>query len=96
MRLCEEWHPRRILASSKKDRETTRLRLLIASVGIERWEQRASVLGPLMRKHPDTFSRWVRLAVKRKRQEPEFAEAVVQLDLALFDLSSVKPNQTFP
>lgn len=76
------------LASSKKDREITRLRLLVASVGIECWQQRAGLLGPLIGKHPDMVSRWVRVAAERRNDDPDFSEALDHLDRALFDLTS--------
>jgi REP element-mobilizing transposase RayT len=79
-----------ILASSRKDRETTRLRLLIASVGIERWGQRPGVLGPILGKHPDVVSRWVRLAADRKHEERGFSETADHLDRSIFELSSPK------
>lgn len=77
-----------VLASPRKDRETTRFRLLIASVAVERWSQRAGVLGPLLGKHPDVVSRWVRMGADRRRIEEDFAEATDHLDRYVFELSS--------
>jgi len=77
-----------ILASSRKDRETTRLRLLVASTAVERWGQRVGVLGPLLGKHPDVVSRWVRMGAERRCTDEDFAETADHLDRMIFELSS--------
>ena len=55
-----------VLRSRRKDRETTRLRELVAAVGIERWGQSAGALGRALGKHPDMISRWARMAAARR------------------------------
>jgi hypothetical protein len=66
-----------------KDRKTTRLRQLVATVGIERWEQRAGKLGHILGKHPDVVSRWARAGAERRSSDRDFAEALDRLDATL-------------
>jgi len=68
------------LASPRRDRETTKLHQLVATVGIERWGQRAAVLGALLGKHPDIVSRWARMGAERRSKDVEFSDALDQLD----------------
>jgi putative transposase len=72
-----------LLAGRIKDRRTTRLRQLVATVGIERWNQRAGKLGSLLGKHPDVVSRWARAGAERRSSDEEFAEALGRLDATL-------------
>ncbi len=78
------------LAGALKDRKTTRRRQLVATVGIERWGQRAGPLGGVLGKHPDVVSRWVRAGAERRSTDPEFAEAINQLDSLLAGLPHSK------
>lgn len=71
------------LSGPYKDRKTTRMRRLVATVGIERWSQRAGELGGVLGKHPDVVSRWARAGAERKTTDPKFAEAIDQLDVFL-------------
>ena len=73
-----------------KDRKTTRLRQLVATVGIERWDQRAGKLGTVLGKHPDVVSRWARAGAERRSSDQGFAEALDRLDVALVELCSRK------
>jgi hypothetical protein len=84
--------PMQSLASSRKDREITRLRLLVASVGIERWHQRAGLLGPLVGRHPDMVSRWVRVAADQKHDHPAFSELTIK-SIARFSTSHHRGGQ---
>jgi hypothetical protein len=77
------------LTGPYKDRTTTRLRQLVATVGIERWGQRAGKIGDVLVKHPDVVSRWARAGAEKKSSDPEFAEAIDQLDALL----AAPPNQ---
>lgn len=72
-----------VLTSHRKDRATTRLRELVAAVGIERWGQRAGELGRVLRKHPDMVSRWARMAARRRVEDPSQAERHDALDRAI-------------
>jgi hypothetical protein len=74
---------RESLAGRLKDRETTTLRQLVATAGIERWDQRAGKLGSILGKHPDVVSRWARAGAERRSTDPEFAEALDRLDTTL-------------
>jgi putative transposase len=71
------------LSGPYKDRKTTRMRRLVATVGIERWSQRAGELGGVLGKHPDVVSRWARAGAERKTTDPKFVEAIDQLDVFL-------------
>jgi hypothetical protein len=71
------------LAGKLKDRRTMTLRQLVATVGIERWNQRAGKLGGILGKHPDVVSRWARAGAERRSSDHEFAEGLDQLDATL-------------
>ena len=71
------------LASTRRDRTRAQLRVLVATVGIERWGQRSGVLALLLRKHPDAVSRWVREGAERRLTDAEFSNAVNDLDVRL-------------
>jgi len=71
------------LSGPYKDRKTTRMRRMVATVGIEGWGQHAGVLGGELGKHPDVVSRWARAGAETKLTDPKFAEAIDQLDLFL-------------
>jgi hypothetical protein len=66
-----------------KDRKTTTLRQLVATVGIERWDQQAGRLGSILGKHPDVVSRWARAGAERRSSDQDFAEALDRLDATL-------------
>jgi hypothetical protein len=78
----------RVLHSQKKDRATTRLRELVAAIGIERWEQRAGELGRVLGKHPDVVSRWARMAALHRAEEPSLAARHDAIDGAIAASSS--------
>lgn len=71
------------LASTRRDRTRAQLRVLVATVGIERWGQRSGALAPLLRKHPDAVSRWVREGAQRRSTDREFSNAMDDLDVRL-------------
>jgi putative transposase len=71
------------LASSRKDPETNRLHQLVATVGIERWNQRAGRLGAVLARHPDVISRWARTGAERRLRDDGFSQAVEDLDRLL-------------
>lgn len=71
------------LTSSRKDPDTTRLHQLVATIGIERWGQRAGELGRLLGRHPDVVSRWARRGAERRVADVAFSEKLDQLDETL-------------
>ena len=75
------------LASKRQDSETARLRRLIASCGIERWEQRAGKLAELLNKHSVVVSRWVSEGRKMRDAEREYSDAFEALDKALSEMA---------
>ena len=68
------------LASGRRDRETARFRLLVATVGVERWRQRAGELAASLDKHPVAVSRWVSTGARLRAGDAEFAEDLRHLD----------------
>lgn len=74
---------RAVLTSRRKDQATTRLRELVAAVGIERWGQRPGELGRVLGKHPDMVSRWARMAALRRADDPSLADQQEALDQAI-------------
>jgi hypothetical protein len=75
-----------------EDRKTTRLRQLVATVGIERWEQRAGKLGHILGKHPDVVSRWARTGAERRSSDPDFAEKFDRLDATRVESCHSQPK----
>ncbi len=71
------------IASSRQDSATGRVRRMIASCGIERWEQRAGELAVIFRKHSVVLSRWASEARRLCREDEAFAAEVEALDQAL-------------
>lgn len=77
-----------VLGSGRQDHAITRLRELVAAVGVERWGQRAGELGRVLGKHPDVVSRWARKAGQRRAEDPAVAEGHDALDRALAEAAS--------
>jgi len=73
----------RDIASRRQDRETGRLRRLIASCGIERWDQRAGHLAAVLKKHPVVVSRWVGEASRIRSEDQAFTDELDALDRAM-------------
>lgn len=71
------------LSGNLKDRKTTKLRQIVATLGIERWEQRAGSLGEALGKHPDVVSRWARSGAERRSMDHEFAQLLDEVDAKL-------------
>ena len=74
--------PFRVLGPAS-DRATSRLRYLIAGVGIERWGQRPSEIAAVLGRWPETVGRWARRAGQLRQSEPSFIEEFEQLDTLL-------------
>ena len=55
----------------------------MATLGIERWGQRAGSLATLMNKHPDAVSRWVSRGAALRSEDPESAQTIDDLDVRL-------------
>ena len=71
------------VASRRQDGATGRLRRLIASCGVERWDQRAGHLAAVLKKHPVVVSRWVSEAGRIRIEDDDFAADLEALDRAL-------------
>jgi hypothetical protein len=68
------------LTGPHKDRKTMRLRRLVATVGIERWNQQAGTIGRVLGKHPDVVGRWERSGAERRASDAQFAKEIDALD----------------
>ena len=68
------------LTGTRRDSETARLRMLVATVGIERWGQGAGALATVLQKHPDGVSRWVNRGARLRGEDAALAKAMVELD----------------
>jgi len=68
------------LGGRSKDRETAELRRLVAALGVERWRQRCKDLAGALGKSPNVVSYWVVEGVRRRREDPKFAERLEDLD----------------
>ncbi len=66
-------------------RDTSRARILLAAVGVERWHQGPRDLGRLLGRRADVVSRWVRWGAARREEDPEFAAHYDDLDRKLSD-----------
>jgi len=71
------------VTSRRQDSATGRLRRLIASCGVERWNQRAGQMAAVRKKHPVVVSRWVSEAGRIRIKDGEFAADLDSLDQAL-------------
>jgi REP element-mobilizing transposase RayT len=71
------------LAGRRQDRTTARLRRLIASCGVERWEQRSGELAKEFQKHSVVVSRWVGEARELRKHDEKFAAELESLDKKL-------------
>lgn len=80
------------IACARQDLKTTEFRQVIATLGIERWGQRAGKLGAVLGKHPDVVSRWARNGADKRSSDPEFAETIDQLDVFLAGAPSAIRN----
>ncbi len=65
------------LAGRQRDQEIARNRQLIATLGIERWRQKASDLAKVLNKNPDVVSEW---ATRGGRHKPPPAGWAAQID----------------
>jgi putative transposase len=81
-----------VIASSRKDPETNRLHQLVATLGIERWNQKAGKLGALLGRHPDVISRWVRTGANRRLKDVEYSQAVEELDRLLTETPGTRDH----
>jgi putative transposase len=61
-------------------------RILMATVGVERWGQSSRELGKVVGRRGDVVSRWVRWGAARRGGDPDFAEAYDELDQKLSEL----------
>ena len=71
------------LAGKRQDGTTARMRRLIASCGVERWEQRSGKLAKEFRKHTVVVSRWAAEARESRKHDEGFAADLESLDKRL-------------
>ena len=82
------------LASRRQDSATARLRRMVASLGIERWGQRAGELARVMRKHTVVVSRWVSEARQLREDDNEYSGSIEALDSALSRMAIARLRAT--
>jgi hypothetical protein len=68
------------LAVRQRDAATTRLRYLVAGVGIERWRQSPTVLGECLGRWPEAVGRWALRAGELRVTNEAFSAAYESLD----------------
>jgi REP element-mobilizing transposase RayT len=73
------------LAVRQRDAATTRLRYLVAGVGIERWRQRPAGLAECLGRWPEAVGRWALRAGELRLTDEAFSAAYDSLDARLAD-----------
>ena len=68
------------LAGHGQDRETSRLRYVIAALAIERWGVQAKGLGDQLGRRPEVVTRWAARGAERRQREGEFRTEYEELD----------------
>jgi REP element-mobilizing transposase RayT len=71
------------LASRARNSETASLRRLVSTLGIERWEQRASELAIVLDKNPGVVSSWASRGGWERLEDEKFAATVDDIDRRL-------------
>lgn len=74
-----------MLAGRARDSSTAASRRVLATLGIERWGQRAKDLAQVLNKHPDVVSDWASIGGSLRQADSEFREGVEKLDKRLSD-----------
>jgi REP element-mobilizing transposase RayT len=82
-------NPARV-AGAGQDREISRLRYLIAAVGIERWGMQAKALGNEIGRRPEVVTRWAARGAEERLEDVEFKEAYEGLDRGLAERASLQ------
>ena len=73
------------MAGRARDPETAQARRLIATLGVERWQQRCIGLAQVLHKNPDVVSWWVSLGSRRRLEDADFAARIESLDAHLVE-----------
>jgi REP element-mobilizing transposase RayT len=68
------------LAAAQRDTDTSRLRYLVAGVGIERWQQRPGELARCLGRWPEAVGRWAQRAGQLRLSDEAFRFAYESLD----------------
>jgi len=71
------------LASRVRDRQTAAMRRMVATLGVERWEQKGAALAEVLNKNPDVVSWWVGEGIRRRLNDSDFATELDRLDARL-------------
>jgi REP element-mobilizing transposase RayT len=71
------------LTGGGQDGAQSRIRYVVAGLGIERWGVRAGALGEVMGRRPEVVSRWATRAGELRVADPEFRTMYEALDAAL-------------
>jgi REP element-mobilizing transposase RayT len=68
------------LAERRRDVAASRLRYLVAGVGIERWRQRPAALAQCLGRWPEAVGRWAKRAGELRQTDESFSAAYDSLD----------------
>lgn len=71
------------LSTASRSRDLSRIRQLVVGLGIERWSQSTKSLAGLLNRRADSGTEWVHRCIERRRTEPSFGAAYLELDEAL-------------
>jgi hypothetical protein len=71
------------LAGMGEGREVSRLRYLIAAVGVERWGVGTKALAEALGRRADAVTRWVQCGGERRRHDVAFRQSYGEPDSAL-------------
>ncbi len=71
------------LASRARDGSTAEMRRMVTTLGVERWGQKGRDIAVVLSKNPDVVSYWVGQGVRRRLDDPDFAQRLDALDREL-------------
>ncbi len=80
------------VAGRTRDPETAQARRVIATLGVERWQQRCIDLARVMHKNPDVVSWWASLGSRRRLEDADFAARIESLDVLLAERTAQDRN----
>lgn len=79
------------LAGPRSGRELTRLREMVAVVGVETYGVRVKDLASRLRKNPGVVSRWANMGAERRVQDDAFRERTEQFEADVLALATYSP-----
>jgi len=73
----------RALSARSRDRDLTRQRIEFATLAIGRYRLRVCDVAALVRKHPNSVTKWLNKGLRLERCDPEFKARLDDLDAAI-------------